>query len=385
MVFNGKIVCPVKLVFPTVQATEHDLAPDSAPGPNSVPRKIVHIDMDCFYAAIEVRDNPALRGKPVAVGGSSGRGVLTTCTYEARKFGCRSAMPTFKALRLCPQLILVPVRFDAYRAESRAIREIFARFSPLVEPLSLDEAYLDLSHLNSTGAAVAEEIRYRIRRETQLTASAGIAPNKMLAKVASDWKKPDGQFEVRPEDVEGFMRDLPARRIPGVGARTGERLKALGIETCGEMQRLSLSELHHAFGSFGVELHSRCRGIDRREVNPDRERKSVSNENTFAENLTRFEQCREKLAELCGELVDDVRNKHAERRIHKAFVKVKFADFKQTTVERAMAVFDADLYNTLLSEAWKRGRGRSVRLIGAGVRFYPLDGGEETEQGSFPF
>lgn len=348
-------------------------------------RKIVHIDMDCFYAAIEVRDNPSLRGKPVAVGGSSGRGVLTTCTYEARKFGCRSAMPTFKALQLCPQLILVPVRFDVYRAESRAIREVFARFSPLVEPLSLDEAFLDVSHLNSSGAAVAEEIRYRIRRKTRLTASAGIAPNKMLAKVASDWKKPNGQFEIRPEDVDAFMVELPARRIPGVGARTAERLKAMGIETCGQMQRLSLADLHYAFGSFGVELHSRCRGLDRREVHPDRERKSVSNENTFSENLTRLEQCRAKLADLYGELVEDVSKKHSERRLHKAFVKVKFADFKQTTVERAMSVFDSDLYNTLLAEAWERGRGRSVRLIGAGVRFYPMEEADAVEQGSFPF
>ena len=368
-----------------MQAAELTTDQDSAEAIPPGARKIVHIDMDCFYAAIEVRDNPALRGKPVAVGGSSGRGVLTTCTYEARKFGCRSAMPTFKALQLCPQLILVPVRFDVYRAESRAIREIFAQFSTLVEPLSLDEAYLDLSHLNSSGASLAEEIRFRIRRKTKLTASAGIAPNKMLAKVASDWRKPDGQFEIRPEEIDSFMRDLPARRIPGVGARTAERLKALGIETCGQMQRFSLAELHQAFGSFGAELFSRCRGIDRREVNPDRERKSLSNESTFPENLTRLEQCRGKLRELYGELIDDVRRKHSDRRLHKAFVKVKFADFKQTTVERAMTVFDPGLYDTLLAEAWERGKGRSVRLIGAGVRFFPLEGPESVEQASFPF
>ncbi len=381
MGFDGKTVGVVKPGFPTVQAIEHP--PEAASAARE--RKIVHIDMDCFYAAIEVRDQPALRGKPVAVGGSSGRGVLTTCTYEARKFGCRSAMPVFKALQLCPHLILVPVRFDAYRAESRAIREIFAGFSPLVEPLSLDEAYLDVSHLNSSGAAVAEEIRFRIRRKTKLTASAGIAPNKMLAKVASDWRKPNGQFEIRPGDIEAFMLELPARRIPGVGARTAERLKAMGIETCGQMQRIALADLHHAFGSFGVELFSRCRGIDRREVNPDQERKSVSNENTFAENLTRLEQGREKMGELYAELAEDVRKKHSDRRLHKAFVKVKFADFKQTTVERAMAVFDPDLYHALLAEAWERGRGRSVRLIGAGVRFHPLEEADAVEQGSFPF
>jgi DNA polymerase-4 len=343
-------------------------------------RKIVHIDMDCFYAAIEVRDHPELKGKPVAVGGRSGRGVLTTCNYEAREFGCRSAMPGFKARELCPHLIMMPVRFDVYRSVSREVREIFAQFTELIEPLSLDEAFLDVSHLNSSAAAVAAEVRYRIFQRTQLTASAGIAPNKMLAKIASDWRKPNGQFEVMSEDVDGFMRELPVKKIWGVGQRTAEKLLSLGIKTCGEMQKWSLTDLHRVMGNFGLELFNRCRGIDHRAVNPDRERKSVSNENTFAENLTTQDACMEKLDGLYEELAEDVRAKHSDRRIWKAFVKMKFADFKQTTVERAMDVFDPQLYRVLMAEAWERGQGRDVRLLGAGVRFVPLESGNGDEQ-----
>jgi len=349
----------------------------------SEPRRIIHIDMDCFYAAIEVRDHPELRGKPVAVGGRSGRGVLTTCNYEARKFGCRSAMPNFKALELCPHLIIMPVRFDVYRAVSRQVRAIFEQFTPLIEPLSLDEAFLDVSHLNSSVASIAEEVRYRIHRKTELTASAGIAPNKMLAKIASDWRKPNGQFEIRPEDVDAFVVDLLVGKISGVGKRTVERLNALGIRTCGDMQKWSLTDLHRHFGNSGTEYYRRCRGMDDRPVNPDRERKSVSNESTYAENLTTLDACVEKLEALYAELIDDVKKKHSDRRLHKAFVKMKFADFKQTTVERAMDDFDPGLYRHLIAEAWERGKGRQVRLLGAGVRFYPLKKEGDGEQLEF--
>lgn len=347
------------------------------------PRRIIHIDMDCFYAAIEVRDHPDLRGNPVAVGGRSGRGVLTTCNYEARKFGCRSAMPNFKALELCPHLIIMPVRFDVYRTVSRQVRDIFAPFTTLIEPLSLDEAFLDVSHLNSSAAAIAEEVRYRIRQTTHLTASAGIAPNKMLAKIASDWRKPNGQFEVRPDEVDAFMVDLLVGKISGVGKRTVERLEALGIRTCGDMRKWSLMDLHHHFGKSGIEFYNRCRGMDDRPVNPDRERKSVSNESTFAENLTTLETCVALLDGLYEELVADVREKHADRRIQKAFVKMKFADFKQTTVERAMEDFDPGLYRHLITEAWERGQGKQVRLLGAGVRFYPME--SEKDNGQLEF
>ncbi|MEM9479704.1 MAG: DNA polymerase IV [Verrucomicrobiota bacterium] len=338
-------------------------------------RKILHIDMDCFYAAIEVRDNHDLRGKPVAVGGSSQRGVLTTCSYEAREFGCRSAMPTYKALRLCPDLIVVKTRFEVYREVSRRIRSIFKQFTPLVEPLSLDEAYLDVSSARSSGSAIAREIRRRIRQATNITASAGIAPNKMLAKIASDWRKPDGQFELRPKDVSDFMNDLPIRKIHGVGAKTAEKIEAFGARTCGELQKRSVLELRERFGSFGADLHSLCRGIDDRRVNPDRERKSVSNERTFRENLISPDEGLSRLAPLVAELREDISQKHSERVLHKAFVKVKFADFRQTTVERPMDSFDDSVFEPLLREGWARGGGREVRLLGAGVRFRPRDHG----------
>ena len=249
---------------------------ETVSAPTDPPRKIIHVDMDCFYAAIEMRERPELRGQPVAVGGSR-RGVLTTCNYEARKFGCRSAMPSFQALRLCPDLVLLPVRFDLYRKESKRIRSIFTSFTDLVEPLSLDEAYLDVSHLRSEAASIAREVRERIREETQLTASAGIAPNKFLAKIASDWRKPDGQFEIRQEDIESFLRDLPVEKIWGVGKRTAKKIHALGAQTCGDLQGFTILELDRRFGRFGQELFNLCRGIDSRRVNPNRERKSVSN------------------------------------------------------------------------------------------------------------
>jgi DNA polymerase-4 len=218
-------------------------------------RQIIHLDMDCFYAAIEVRDDPTLRGQPVAVGGARDRrGVLTTCNYEARKFGVRSAMPTFLALQKCPHLIVVPVQGEKYRRESHRVRELLTEYTDLIEPLSLDEAYLDVSAARRTGAAIATELRRRIFRTTGLTASAGIAPNKLLAKIASDWRKPNGQFEIKPAEVAAFMRELPARRIWGVGRVAAERLEQLGVTTCAQLQTLPVWRLLVLFGNFGREL-----------------------------------------------------------------------------------------------------------------------------------
>ncbi len=332
-------------------------------------RKIIHLDMDCFYAAIEMRERPELAGKPVAVGGSSGRGVLTTCNYEARKYGCRSAMPAFKARALCPQLVLLPVRFDLYRRESMRLREIFARYTPLIEPLSLDEAYLDVSHLGSEAASVAWAIRERIREETGLTASAGIAPNKFLAKVASEWNKPDGQFEIRAEEIESFLTDLPVDKIWGVGKRTAQRLREAGIATCGELRRRSEVDLVRRFGKFGRSLHRLSRGIDERPVESNRERKSLGNERTFRENLVSLEEGRERLDELIEELAEDLSGRHEDRGIRECVVKVKFEDFQVTTAQRSSDRIDPELMRELLAEAWNRGRGRSVRLLGAAVRF----------------
>lgn len=335
-------------------------------------RKIIHVDMDCFYAAIELRERPELIGKPVAVGGTSGRGVLTTCNYEAREFGCRSAMPAFKARALCPDLILLPTNFALYQKESRRIREIFGQFTSLIEPLSLDEAYLDVSHLDSETSTIAWEIRERIRLETGLTASAGIAPNKFLAKIASDWRKPNGQYEIRPDEIDDFLSTLPVKKIWGVGKRTAQRLNEAGIQTCGELRERSEVELVRRFGKFGRSLHRLCQGIDDRPVNPHRDRKSLSNERTFRENLTDLDEGLEKLDALIEELREDLSGRHEEREIRECVVKVKFEDFQITSAQRpAESVVATDL-RELLAEAWERGNGKSVRLIGAGVRFRPL-------------
>jgi DNA polymerase-4 len=341
-------------------------------------RKIVHIDMDCFYAAIEEREDPSLRGKPVGVAGTSRRGVLTTANYEARKFGCRSAMPVFKALELCPQLVLVPVRFDLYQAESARIRSIFGRFTEKIEPLSLDEAYLDLSHLQTSAAALAREIRTQIREETGLTASAGIGPNKLIAKIASDWNKPDGQHEVRAEEVAEFMAGLSVGKLWGVGGKMRARLEALGVRTCGDLQRFDKIGMARRFGKWGLELWELCRGIDGREVVSGRIRKSISSENTFRENLTTLDDLRPPMHAMLGGLAEDL-VRHEGRGIRSLVVKLKFADFTRTTAEKAHAVLDAGIFEELLSEAWQRGRGRPVRLLGVGVRFRDPEEKEQLE------
>ena len=342
-------------------------------------RKIIHIDMDCFYAAIEERENPELRGKPVGVGGGSRRGVLTTANYEARKYGCRSAMPVFKARELCPHLVLVPVRFDLYRAESARIRAIFGRFTDRIEPLSLDEAYLDVSHLRSSGAAVAREIRAQIREETGLTASAGIGPNKLIAKIASDWNKPDGQHEVTPGEVADFMAALPVGKLWGIGPKTRARLNSMGIHTCGELRAVDRIELARRFGSWGLELHALAGGEDDREVRTSRIRKSVSCEHTFSENIPTLQALRPQLLAMIDEVREDLDRRHADRAIRSLVVKMKFADFTRTTAERAHPVLDAGVFDELLEEAWKRGANRPVRLLGAGVRFRDPDGGTQPE------
>jgi DNA polymerase-4 len=325
--------------------------------------------MDCFYAAIEVRDRPALRGKPVAVGGArERRGVLTTCNYEARKFGVHSAMPTFMALQRCPNLIVLPTRFDVYRREAAVIREILRRFTPLVEPLSLDEAYLDLTAHPGAPGPLTEVIRNLIFQKTKLTSSAGIGPNKLIAKIASEINKPNGQLQVKPDEVAGFMEQLPVRKIWGIGEKTEHKLDDLGVKTCGDLQRFSRPELVDLFGKFGMELYDLCRGIDDRPVEPDRPRKSLSTEETFSIDLETIEQCEERLEELFGELMADLAQKEAARSVTKIFVKLKFADFTRTTAERAGLEPSLDAFRSLLAEAFAR-TGKKVRLIGLGVRF----------------
>ena len=332
-------------------------------------RAIIHLDMDCFYAAIEVRDRPALRGKPVGVGGArERRGVLTTCNYEARKFGVRSAMPTFMALQRCPDLIVLPTRFDVYRREAGIIRGILHRFTPLIEPLSLDEAYLDVTEHPGAPGSLAQVIRGMIFRKTKLTSSAGIGPNKLVAKIASEINKPNGQLEIKPEEVPEFMAGLSVRKIWGIGEKTEQKLEQLGVKTCGELQRFSRPELVDLFGKFGLELYDLCRGIDDRPVEPDRPRKSLSTEETFSIDLTTLEQCEEKMEELFQEMMADLAQKETTRNVTKIFVKLKFNDFTRTTAERAGLEPSLPGFRALLSEAFAR-TGKPVRLIGVGVRF----------------
>lgn len=328
----------------------------------------MHLDMDCFYAAIEVRDRPALRGKPVGVGGARGRGVLTTCNYEARKFGVHSAMPTFMALQRCPQLIVLPTRFDVYRREAAVIRGILRQFTPLIEPLSLDEAYLDITAHPTPPATLTKIIRNKIFRRTKLTSSAGIGPNKLVAKISSEINKPDGQFEVKPEAVAEFMTNLSVRKIWGIGEKTERKLEELGVKTCGHLQQFSRPRLIELFGKFGVELYDLCRGVDDRPVESDRPRKSLSTEETFNVDLVTLEQCEERLEELFQELMADLAQKEANRLITKIFVKLKFNDFTRTTAERAGLAPTLPDFRALLAAAFAR-TGKPVRLLGVGVRF----------------
>jgi DNA polymerase-4 len=251
-------------------------------------RKIVHVDMDAFYASVEQRDNPDLRGKPVVVACRGNRSVVCAASYEARRYGVRSAMPAVRAERLCPDAIFIPPDFVRYKAVSRAVREIFERHTDLIEPLSLDEAYLDVTENKMelpTATRVAKMIREQIYEELHLTASAGVASNKFLAKIASDWKKPNGLFVIQPHEAQAFLLPLPVGRIPGVGQVTESRMKAVGITTVGDLYALELSALEGHFGSYGVRLYQLARGIDHNPVVPNRASKSISAEDTFPEDI----------------------------------------------------------------------------------------------------
>jgi DNA polymerase-4 len=251
-------------------------------------RKIVHVDMDAFYASVEQRDNPELRGRPVVVAWRGNRSVVCAASYEARRFGVRSAMPAIRAERLCPEAVFIPPDFARYKAVSSAVREIFQRHTDLIEPLSLDEAYLDVTENKlqlPTATRVARAIREQIREELNLNASAGVAPNKFLAKIASDWKKPNGLFVIQPHEVQSFLLPLPVGRIPGVGQVTESRMKSIGIATVGDLYALELNALERHFGSYGLRLYQLARGIDHNPVVPNRVSKSISAEDTFAEDI----------------------------------------------------------------------------------------------------
>src|SRR3984885_10696561 len=294
-------------------------------------RKIVHVDMDAFYASVEQRDDPQLRGKPVIVAWRGSRSVVCAASYEARQFGVRSAMPAVRAERLCPNATFLPPDFPRYRAVSRQVREILLRHTDLTEPLSLDEAYLDVSENKtglSTATQVARTIRQQIRVELNLTASAGVAPNKFLAKIASDWRKPDGLFVITPEEVDSFLMPLPVGRLPGVGNVMGEELKDLHVQTVGDLRTIELAMLEGRFGRYGVRLYELARGIDKSEVVPDRPTQSISAEDTFERDvpLSEMEPMIRRLSEHTWAA------SRKESRIARTVVlKLKTSDFKILT------------------------------------------------------
>ncbi|MEC9283931.1 MAG: DNA polymerase IV [Bdellovibrionota bacterium] len=339
-------------------------------------RKIIHIDMDCFYAAVEELDFPELKGKPVAIGGGR-RGVLSTANYKAREFGVRSAMPTQTAQRLCPQLILRNSRFDRYRELSYEIRQIFLRHTDLIEPLSLDEAYLDVTKNRDFGGSatwLAKAIKKEIFEKTGLIASAGVAPNKFLAKVASDWEKPNGLFTIAPDQVADFVKDLDVAKINGVGKVGLEHLRRWNIQNCGDLQKWSKEDLCKEFGNWGTSLYDYARGIDHRKVSSKSDRKSLSVENTFFEDLD-LEDLRIKLPKIYKELELRLSKIPIEKKkpIKTIYLKLKTFDFEITTVDQSHSCLaGVDEFQKLLNKAYER-KEKAARLLGLGVRFEDND------------
>jgi DNA polymerase-4 len=348
-----------------------------------VSRKIIHVDMDAFYASVEQRDNPALRGLPVAVGGSRARGVVAAASYEARRYGIRSAMPSVTARRKCPELVFVKPRFEVYRDVSQQIREIFAEYTTLIEPLSLDEAYLDVTE-NFRGIAsatqIAREIRAAIHERTGLTASAGVSYNKFLAKLASDHNKPDGLFVIPPAMGAGFVEGLEVRKFHGVGPVTAEKMNRLGIHTGLDLRAHPLAFLERHFGKSGPHYYSICRGIDERPVRPNRERKSLGAENTFASDLTTLDEMQAALEPIFEKLW-----RHCERnglQARTVTLKIKFADFqiatRRRTISRSVASRDelTRIALALLDSEFPLRKG--VRLLGVSLSGFA----RETDPGS---
>ncbi len=338
-----------------------------------LPRRILHCDMDCFYAAVHVRDDPSLEGKPVVVGGDpSGRGVVAAANYEARKYGIHSAMPAALARRRCPTTIFLRPDFARYREESQAIFAIYRDYTPIIQPLSLDEAFLDVGeHLGGFGSAtaLAEDIRRRVREERRLTVSVGVAPNKLVAKIASDFRKPDGLTVVRPHEIEAFLAPLPVRRLYGVGPAAERSLHEMGVTTVAELSELSIDRLMARFGQWGRVLWERARGIDERPVRVHRERKSLSTERTFAENLRDAAEIDRELETMAAEVAQGLE----KRRLAASTItiKVRYPDFTTPTRSHTLPLptSDATTIAAVARELVRRTEAarRSVRLLGVGA------------------
>jgi DNA polymerase-4 len=330
-------------------------------------RKIIHIDMDCFYAAVEIRDNPELRNKPVAVGGASPRSVLCTCNYDARKYGVSSAMSTSFALKKCPELVVVPVNMAKYQEVAKSIRNIFHQFTDLVEPLSLDEAYLDVTNnldFSNSATLIAEEIRRQIYTKENLTASAGVAPNKFLAKIASGWNKPNGICVIAPNQVDDFVTNLSVDKLFGVGKVTADKLHRLNIKTCVDLHKFSLSELVSKFGKFGVALYWQSRGIDNRPVIADRKRKSLSVEHTLTDDVADKSQIELIINNLFNSFTERLSKLNDNYMVKGQFIKLKDNQFKSHTIEQS-GFTGIDGFIELLN---KFQLTAPIRLVGIGVR-----------------
>ncbi|NRA20471.1 MAG: DNA polymerase IV [Oceanospirillaceae bacterium] len=338
-------------------------------------RKIIHCDCDCFYAAVEMRDDPSLVNIPIAIGGSSDRrGVISTCNYPAREFGIHSAMATALALKRCPQLHLISGNMQKYKDASKQIFDIYREITPLLEPLSLDEAFLDVSRVDryrGSATRIAEYLRYRVEKEVGITISAGVAPNKFLAKIASDWNKPNGLKVVTPDGIASFVEHLPVNKIPGVGKKTAEKMRLLGIETCEHVRAKGDDFLQQHFGMFGARIFQLSQGIDDRVVSNQRDTKSVSVEHTFAIDIDSCHSCLEQISMLQQELHRRYQNLKQPRTVSGLFVKLKFCDFTQTTVEQQASISQQSLFKDMLVQAYQRG-AKPVRLIGLGYRLMKI-------------
>ena len=337
-----------------------------------ISRKIIHIDADCFYASIEMRDDPSLRDIPIAIGGPvDRRSVLATANYAARVYGVRSAMPTSVAKRLCPSLLVIPGNMAKYREASQQMQAIFRDFTHIIEPLSLDEAYLDVTdseHFQGSATRIAEKIRARIFEEVGITVSAGVATNKFIAKVASDWEKPNGLTVVSPEKQFEFVSGIPVKSISGIGRVAQEKLAGLGVYTCADLQKQEFSVLQKAFGSMAFRLSQLALGVDERPVVVSRERKSISVERTFDKDLSDMKACQDVLPMLLAELKRRMAGKGVGSQLSKYYLKLKFDDFKQTTIERPIkSKLTDEIFFSLLAQACSRSL-RPVRLIGVGYR-----------------
>lgn len=334
-------------------------------------RKIIHVDMDCFYAAVEMRDFPEYQNVPLAVGGDGPRSVLSTCNYQARQFGVRSAMPAIKAKQLCPNLKIVHGRMDVYKETSKHIREIFSRYTDLIEPLSLDEAFLDVTNTTmcqGSATLIAEKIRADIFNELNLTASAGIAPNKFLAKIASDENKPNGQCVITPDNVANFVEELSLKKIPGIGPKTFGKLNRHGFVTCADVRRSDIRTLQNIVGKFANSLYLKSHGVDNRALEVSRQRKSLAIETTLMEDLSTQDECQRVIDSLYQKLQLRLAP-HSNREIIRQGVKLKFADFNQTTVETQSNDCQEMLFSSLLSKAYGRANKRGVRLVGLTLGF----------------